>query len=918
MNKALSPGIVFDNRFVILDALGAGGMGTVYKAQQIGLERIVALKILNSALVDSDDSEARFQREAKILSLLAHKNIASFYQYGVAENLPFIAMEFVSGNSLRQILQGTGSISWKRICDIALQICNALSYAHEHGIIHRDLKPENIILSGDESSPKVTLIDFGLSKIIDPQMEEIQKLTRTGDLIGSINYLSPELCKGLKPDSRADIYALGVILYEMVSGHPPFAADSPVGVVYKHSNEMPAALTSTISELPVQLEQVILKCLAKAPDDRYQTASALSENLKHLIEGSFDKIEIDQPIHKKAIGARAPFLILTGLLIAAIAAASFAWKMQTTENTNTFETKKRTQPSSKLGNSPDVKLSKLFPLYRRTGRIEEAKKGIAEIESLLPQLKARRDCLYVAYFMQGYFYNILQNRIQAIRAYSNSVQQCKESDGRLAVNAIYPLVELATIYSNPSMKKLRLQTLLEANKILEKNKWDETYPALNLSEVLHEMPREDAILAISQMLAELYGEERKFALAEKFRMEARSKAQDDPYNAAGVIKSDLQKAKFLEMQGQTENARAFVDSIDLDHVTHEGIVDGWKAERVREACYLLGIWYKDHDDKQKARYWLKQATSILGPFPPDSSLGTVTKNALAEVTQLGGNAPELKLARTFQLRWQDGMYNEKKKAIAEIDSLLPGLQGRKGSLFVAEYMKGILLNSIDKEAESTKAFANALQLSKEPDAKLTGNSVHPLVHLAQNHVSQSRTEEALPLLLEAERILQEQDKGESLPVLDIPNSLEEMPKDDVDYLVPNMLATIYAKKGKFKIADQYSLQAKKNAQRSFNAAAVAESEIQRATALEKQGQKEKARALVDSLTVLPEGQDSTWRAERARQACYIIGRWYAEHQAKEKARAWFIKAGVICGPFPPDSSLGNTIKAALANLDKTP
>ncbi len=915
MNMALSPGIVFDNRFVILESLGAGGMGTVYKSQQIGLERIVALKILNSTLVDSDDSEARFQREAKILSLLLHKNIASFYQYGVAENLPFIAMEFVSGTSLRQFLQGSGSIPWKRVCDIALQTCNALSYAHEQGIIHRDLKPENIILSGDESSPKVTLIDFGLSKIIDPQMEELQKLTRTGDLIGSINYLSPELCKGLKPDSRADIYALGVILYEMVSGHPPFAADSPVGVVYKHSNEMPAALSSTISELPVQLEQLIFKCLAKAPDDRYQTASDLSKDLQHLIVGAFNKIEIDQPIRKKTIGGRAPFLALTGLLIGAIAAASLAWKMRTTENTNTFETKKRTQLSSRLGNSSDVKLSKLFPLYRRTGRVEEANKGIAEIETLLPQLKGRRDCLYVAYYMQGYFYNILQNRNQAIRAYSNSVKQCEESDGRLAVNAIYPLLELAKIYTNPSMKKLRLQTLLEAHRIVEKCKLDETYPELNMSEVLREMPREDAILAISQMLAELYGEERKFANAEKFSIEARSKAQEDPYNAAGVVKSDLQKAKFLEMQGQEEKARAFVDSIVVADVMHEGIIDGWKAERVREACYLLGLWYKEHQDKQKARYWLKEAASIVGPFAPDSSLGTLTKNALAEVGSPGGNSPELKLAKSFQLRWLDGMYVEKKQAIAEINSLLPSLKGKQGSLFVAEYMKGILFSAIHKEAESAKAFTNALQLSKRSDKKLTGNSVHPLVQLAKNHVRQSRTEEALPILLEAEHILQAQDKGDLLPVLDIPNSLEEMPKDDVDYLVPNMLATIYAKKGKFKIADRYSLQAMESAQRGLNVAGVVESEIQRATFLEMQGQKVKARALIDSLVVLPE---NNWRAEQARQACYLIGRWYLNHQAKKEAKAWFIKAGEISGPTPPNSSLGKIIKAALADLDKKP
>lgn len=215
---ALLSGAVFDNKFVILEPLGSGGMGSVYKARQIGFERIVALKLLSTALAESDDSTARFEREAKVLSVLHHKNIASFFLYAVsADHVPYLAMEYVEGDSLRKRFLSQARQSWRWSLQMVLQICDALSYAHKNGIIHRDLKPENIMISGEGQTERVVLIDFGLSKITDPQMTEVQKLTQTGDLIGSVNYLSPELAKGLKPDSRSDVYGLGVILYEAVS-----------------------------------------------------------------------------------------------------------------------------------------------------------------------------------------------------------------------------------------------------------------------------------------------------------------------------------------------------------------------------------------------------------------------------------------------------------------------------------------------------------------------------------------------------------------------------------------------------------------------------------------------------------------------------------------------------------------------------
>lgn len=280
----LNTGTVFDSKFIILELLGSGGMGTVFKAKQLGTERTVALKLLSNVLTETQESRARFEREAKILCLLEHDNIASFFMFGLSpEQVPYLAMEYISGNSLRKQISLRGRLPWKQAANIAAQVCDALAYAHGKGILHRDLKPENILLDEQE---RVVLIDFGLSKITDPQALEVQKLTKTGDLIGTANYLSPEMCSGNKIDSRTDIYSLGIILYEAISGSPPFSADTPIGVIYQHVNEKAPALRKKGVDLPAKLEEIIIKCISKAPNDRYQTAGILAEELRSLENSS--------------------------------------------------------------------------------------------------------------------------------------------------------------------------------------------------------------------------------------------------------------------------------------------------------------------------------------------------------------------------------------------------------------------------------------------------------------------------------------------------------------------------------------------------------------------------------------------------------------------------------------------------------
>lgn len=278
-------GQTFDGKFVILESLGAGGMGEVYKCRQVGVERLVALKLLNRCLADTESSLQRFEREARILSVLDHKAIARFFIYGVDSNsVPFIAMEYVQGESLRQRLGQLGSLGWRDAVSIAIEVCAALSYAHSKSVIHRDLKPENIILSDPQ---RVVIIDFGLAKVADPNWDS---LTRTGELIGTTNYLSPELCRGYRPDHRSDLYSLGIILYEMIAGSPPFLADHPMGVIYKHAHEAAPSLSVTDLSVPAQVNWIIARCIAKDPDDRYQSALELSSDLQALLNNQLTEI----------------------------------------------------------------------------------------------------------------------------------------------------------------------------------------------------------------------------------------------------------------------------------------------------------------------------------------------------------------------------------------------------------------------------------------------------------------------------------------------------------------------------------------------------------------------------------------------------------------------------------------------------
>src|SRR3954463_15464412 len=266
-------GDVLADRYELEELVGTGGMSSVFRAHDRLLDRKVALKILHQHYSSDDDYVERFKREARSVATLSHPNIVTVIDRGEHADRQFIVFEYVEGENLKRMIERRGPAPVPTALELAIQIARGLSFAHQQGLVHRDVKPQNVLLNGDGQA-KVT--DFGIARSLDVK----HGMTQTGTVLGTSDYIAPEQAQGQRVDEHTDIYSLGVVLYELLTGELPFSGDNFVAVAMQHINDPPPRVSDRRPEVPPRVDAAVARALAKRPEDRFATMEELGRELE--------------------------------------------------------------------------------------------------------------------------------------------------------------------------------------------------------------------------------------------------------------------------------------------------------------------------------------------------------------------------------------------------------------------------------------------------------------------------------------------------------------------------------------------------------------------------------------------------------------------------------------------------------------
>ena len=387
-------GRLLDNRYEIQEVIGIGGMAVVYKARCHRLNRLVAIKILKEDYCQDEDFRRRFHAESQAVAMLSHPNIVSVYDVSSSPEADYIVMELIDGISLKQYMEKKGVLNWKETLHFAIQIGKALEHAHSRGIVHRDIKPHNVMVLKN-GSVKVT--DFGIARVMS------KGNTLTKEALGSVHYISPEQAKGGRVDNRSDIYSLGVVMYEMMTGRPPYDGESPVAVAIQHINGG-AVMPSTLNpNIPGGLEQIIMKAMAHEPADRYALAATMLYDMDEFRKSPIMLFDYNTPpiddvtrIHRKPV-APASELIPKTTAEAVAAQKDGAARLHRTGQTG----RQSVQRQTTAGKRYQTTANRQSPAARRRSReAEEAGNRIATIAVVVCSLVA---IIAIAVFLVIFF-----------------------------------------------------------------------------------------------------------------------------------------------------------------------------------------------------------------------------------------------------------------------------------------------------------------------------------------------------------------------------------------------------------------------------------------------------------------------------------------------------------------------------------
>lgn len=369
-------------KFKILERLGRGGMGTVYKAEHTYLDRVIALKLLHSHLASDDEYLKRFQREARTACKIRHPNVITLHDYGIEEGHPYLAMEFIEGRTLKQILKDEGALSLDRVFIIVSQICSALAEAHAANIIHRDLKPDNIMITErKDGTTWAQVLDFGISKVIHggPHTE----LTQAGTIFGSPRYMAPEQGLEKNVDTRADLYSLGVMIYEMFSQRYPIEAATLMETLVKavHEDPIPLKDANPAIKIDERINNVVMKLLERDPDKRYQTAEDFMRDFESAYYSITGKDRPQRSFFARPAGA------LLAIAAFSLAAAAFYVSMREPDNSRIIEEQAYIKELEQLKRAKEAELAEVARLAEERKKAALAAALDAEKRKQLEQLE---------------------------------------------------------------------------------------------------------------------------------------------------------------------------------------------------------------------------------------------------------------------------------------------------------------------------------------------------------------------------------------------------------------------------------------------------------------------------------------------------------------------------------------------------
>ena len=276
-------GSILDDRYEIVEMIGEGGMAVVFKAVDLRLNRNVAVKIMREDLMDDEEFRSRFYAEAHAVAMLSNPNIVAVYDVSQNPDIEYIVMELVDGITLRQYMDRRGALAWREVLHFSTQIARALAHAHERGIVHRDIKPQNVMMFRDGTAK---VADFGIAAL------ENEIYENNGQAIGSIHYIAPEQAKGESPDARSDLYSLGVVMYEMLTGHKPYEGETIGEIAVKHINATPVMPRKEVSDIPEELERITLKAMCADINQRYQSAEEMLKELDAFVQAQLKAAEL--------------------------------------------------------------------------------------------------------------------------------------------------------------------------------------------------------------------------------------------------------------------------------------------------------------------------------------------------------------------------------------------------------------------------------------------------------------------------------------------------------------------------------------------------------------------------------------------------------------------------------------------------